>query len=124
MNSSDIENQTLFSEEQPFFDADGFGRKFNEKNGKRKSKKPLFIFATVIVVILMVGTLTFMRLFPRNTVVNQPNVSPSPTPNASMSPLDVLFVELDQDIQNADPSKNVLPFPPVADTITVSPENR
>lgn len=118
------DDQTLFSEEQPFFDVDELDRRNESKSGKKIQKKQLFIIVIIGVVLLLIGSLTLMRLLTSDNPMTPIETSPSPSPQASLSPLDVLFQELDQDISNADPSTNLLPFPPVADTITVSPENR
>ncbi len=116
------DNQTIFSEEQPFFDVDSFGKNFIDPSVPKKKRSPLIFIIIIVILVILVGILTLMRLFQNSGGIISPFASPTPTPVTSLSPLDQLFIELDNEIKNADPSENILPFPPVRDTITISPE--
>lgn len=119
-----VENQTLFAEEQPFFDPDKFGNEMVEKSSPKNSKKTVLIAITIALILLVVVGLTLLRVLPKQQGDIQNNVTPSPTTQTNLSALDLQFQELADDLKIADPSTNILPFPPVKEEITVSPDTK
>ena len=125
MNTELTENQTLFSEEQPFFDVNSYaGDPANGDRSKKKSKKSIIIIALVGFMVMVIIALTIMRFFPKNNGGTNLEPSPTPSPSGPLTGLDLLFQELDVEIKKADPTENILPFPPIENNILVTPEKR
>lgn len=108
-------NQTIFSEEEPFFE-----EKPKKKGLTKKRKIGMALIGMSVCGVLFLGLL--VRMFSsRQQVVNiQPSPTPIQTNSEQRSAMDQLFFELDADIKNSDPAENVFPFPPVEEDIRVS----
>ena len=110
------ENQTLFSEEEPLFNHS----QEKSKGKKARPKKLLLIGGIVGIFVLLVAMLTAIggkRMRPPVAVITP---TPIPTPVRTSTQIDDLMSEAIQDIEDADPASNALPFPPIAQDIKIS----
>lgn len=64
------------------------------------------IFLLMIIIVMISG-------MGRNSLQLVPQPSPSPSPTAQLTDFEKSMVQLHQDIVDADPAVNDLPFPPV-----------
>lgn len=115
------DNQTLFAEEEPLH----LGKTRKKRTVielKQTKKKPVVLFAGIGVVLLLViaaGIYVFSRKTPTSVQVVEATPTPSPV-QQSPTHIEELLIELHTAVENADPSKTALPFPPVAEQIRIS----
>lgn len=115
-------DQTLFTEEEPLFESKQVSGDSKKPTSEKVKKPPvlLFILIPVVLVAIVIGAIIFTNSpTPQNQLESSP--SPSPSLQTGNTYLDQLFNELSDDIDNADPLENILPFPPVEESIQVSP---
>lgn len=108
-------DQTLFQEEEPLFERMSKG--VTKKGGP---KLVPIVLITLGVLVVSAIALAFLNRGPKQTVIEE--ATPTPTATAVPQPtyLKQLFYELEQDLKNADPSKNTLPFPPVEQELLIT----
>ena len=85
-------------------------------------QKPLVLAALALcaVLFLLVMVLLLLRQPEQPTVVNEP--SPSPIANPIADPLKQRIIELRNDLQTADPTRQEYPFPPVSMDLQLDPQ--
>lgn len=117
MNEMEFQDQTFFSANQPILDdGDDFQIQENEKQTPVRSKKKIVII--IVSLIVLVFTLVGMLMLTnRSNVVDDSSttVVPSASPTTIKTD-DIVFERLDQlkeEINNAEPRSDKLPFPPV-----------
>lgn len=119
MEENYYQDQTVFAEEEPYHLSNRKKKTIEDASLVKKPPKVIFIGAAAFAILFVVlGTALFMK----NRTPQQigPEVTASPTPLLqSASQIDQIMIELRTAVDNADPSKTALPFPPVADQIRI-----
>ena len=122
MNQHFEYDQTAFAAEEPLYESAGSSPK-HEKAEMKKPNSGKVILVFLLVVIILSAWFIFRR---SSGGVEQSDGQPTPTPfqdqQANPSSVDQLFNELDKSLQQADPSINLYPFPPISEDILVSPK--
>lgn len=118
-DDSFYENQTIFAEEEPYHLSSRKKKTFDKDPAVKKPNTKLFVGGAVLVVVLLaVGIM--MMLSNRSPQQGEPVATGTPTPiPQTESQIDAMMLELRSAIDEADPSKTELPFPPVADQIRI-----
>ncbi|MEO8581207.1 MAG: hypothetical protein ABI425_01360 [Patescibacteria group bacterium] len=115
-----IENQTVFAEEEPYHIANQKKKKLDETLAVKKPRKLLYLggaFALVFFLLIGVAATLMKQQSTPSVLVVTPTATPLPQ---STSQIDQVMSELRMTVDNADPSKTTLPFPPVADQIHIN----
>ena len=123
----EMTNQTLFGNQEPLLQSDRKNVTEVDDNStvgsQPKKKSSNFLILGGVVAILLLGSLFLLAIMtPKRqtvTVIVSPTPSPSayPLPNQFQARVD----ELNQDLQNADPSQVNLTTPPVDLTLSLDP---
>ena len=120
MDQNFLENQTIFAEEEPLHVANRKKRTLESVATVKKPPSWLYAGAVILILISIVGgAATFLRKGQQQPITTV-EATPTPIPQTS-SQIDQMILELQTAVDNADPSRTTLPFPPVADQIKVSP---
>ncbi len=123
-DESILTNQTQFSYEEPYRESSRVVAGEVETIGsKPKSKKKLFILAGVGVFLLFFALILLAAMRPKQIEVTQfqPPVYATPVP-VEVSPLLERVNRLKTELQDADPIKQSLVFPPVDMQIMLDPK--
>lgn len=116
-------DQTTFQHEEPLFEqpVDPRDASTQTKKAKKFNLKTIGIIATVVLFFALIVVVFLVKPKPQQQAVD---ATPTPTPsqNQAISPLDQLFNELDTTLQEADPTKNILSFPPLSDELFITPQ--
>lgn len=126
--SDQLENQTVFAQSEPVFQdpeqlpVDPEQEKLLASK-KAKQKKMMFI-GTGIFVFILVLLVMAMTMQKRSTnVVEKPTPTPVVVQKETLTPLQQSVKDAQILIDNADPSVNDYPFPPINFEVTLEPEN-
>lgn len=120
-------DQTLFTQEEPLFESGASSLTQPPTKEKRSpSPKTLIIIAVVVIVglITLLSVIGMMIQRPSAPVLVSPSPSPTPLPVKQDDQIEQLFRELQDDIDAADPTENLYPFPPVEPVIRITPTQR
>ena len=126
--SDQLENQTVFAQSEPVFQ-DPEQLPVDPEQEKQlatqkvKQKKITFIGIGILVFVLVLFIMT-MTMQKRSTqVVEGPTPTPVVEQKETLTPLQQSVKDAQTLIDNADPSVNEYPFPPINFEVTLEPED-
>lgn len=118
-NPNFLENQTIFAEEEPYHISQQRKKATNEASVKKPPTK-FFGLVVLLVVFSVVGGIIMIMMNGQKAPTQVGNTAtPTPAPQTSTQ-IDQMMNELRSDLDEADPAKTSLPFPPVADQVRIS----
>lgn len=117
-------NQTHFAYEEPLFEQPP------TVPSDEPVKPPVPWYKKKLVLVGIIGGVLFLLLLllilmqPRRQEPEDSKATPTPSPVANFGPLEARVIELQQELEAADPAKQDLPFPPVNMEMRIPDERR
>lgn len=117
-------NQTRFGEEEPLFERSSLPPVPADEMAAAPKHIPLwrqkkvFVVGAIFVVLFMILSLISLSQ-PQRGIQQILQVQTTPSPRPQQTALQTRLTEVKQDLNNADPSKLDLPYPPIDKTIEI-----